>query len=227
MDLSEDQVLSGTGAGPALPPESIVPGFDVSTSDLATALPDEPEVSAAIEVPTFAPIAEVPDLPDPFQPRRPGETDTNPLFEGEADLLEDFSAGSPLDVFESPSELGNAGAIDLGNDPIDPDFSLSFRAPAPPIVEPQEAAPVIPTPNLVTEPATARPEPTVSDISPLMEQRIQETLEKVAWEAFSDLSETIVKQVMDRVEKIAWEVIPEMAETLVREEIRKLKGEDD
>ncbi len=67
----------------------------------------------------------------------------------------------------------------------------------------------------------------VADLSPLMEQRIAETLEKVAWEAFSDLSETVVKQVMGRIEQIAWEVIPEMAETLVREEIRKMKGEDD
>ncbi len=61
----------------------------------------------------------------------------------------------------------------------------------------------------------------------MMEQQIQETLEKVAWEAFSDLSESIVKQVMDRVEKIAWEVIPQMAETLVREEIRRMKDEKD
>ncbi len=67
----------------------------------------------------------------------------------------------------------------------------------------------------------------IPDLSPMMEQRIQETLEKVAWEAFSDLSESIVKQVMTRVEKIAWEVVPEMAETLVREEIRKMKGEED
>jgi CheY-like chemotaxis protein len=67
----------------------------------------------------------------------------------------------------------------------------------------------------------------IADLSPMVEQRIQETLEKVAWEAFSDLSESIVKQVIGRVEKIAWEVIPQMAETLVREEIRKMKGEKD
>ena len=67
----------------------------------------------------------------------------------------------------------------------------------------------------------------IPDLSPMMEQRIQETLEKVAWEAFSDLSESIVKQVMTRVEQIAWEVVPEMAETLVREEIRKMKGDED
>jgi hypothetical protein len=67
----------------------------------------------------------------------------------------------------------------------------------------------------------------VPDLSPMMEQQIQEALEKVAWEAFSDLSESIVKQVMGRVEQIAWEVIPQMAETLVREEIRRMKGDDD
>jgi CheY-like chemotaxis protein len=67
----------------------------------------------------------------------------------------------------------------------------------------------------------------VADLSPLVEQRIRETLEKVAWEAFSDLSETVVKQVIGRVEQIAWEVIPQMAETLVREEIRKMKGDKD
>jgi hypothetical protein len=67
----------------------------------------------------------------------------------------------------------------------------------------------------------------ITDLSPLVEQRIQETLEKVAWEAFSDLSESIVKQVIGRIEQIAWEVIPQMAETLVREEIRKMKGEKD
>jgi hypothetical protein len=65
------------------------------------------------------------------------------------------------------------------------------------------------------------------DLSPMMRQRIHDTLEKVAWEAFSDLSDTIVRQVLERVEAIAWEVIPQMAEALVREEIRRLKGEDE
>ena len=62
----------------------------------------------------------------------------------------------------------------------------------------------------------------IPDLSPLVEQRIQETLEKVAWEAFSDLSESIVKQVIDRVEKIAWEVVPDMAEQLIKDEITRL-----
>jgi hypothetical protein len=67
----------------------------------------------------------------------------------------------------------------------------------------------------------------VNAMSPILQQQVQETLEKVAWEAFSDLSETIVKQVIERIERIAWEVIPQMAETLIREEIRQLKGEED
>jgi len=60
-----------------------------------------------------------------------------------------------------------------------------------------------------------------------MRQRIHDTLEKVAWEAFSDLSDTIVRQVLERFEAIAWEVIPQMAEALVREEIRRMKGEEE
>jgi hypothetical protein len=69
--------------------------------------------------------------------------------------------------------------------------------------------------------------PTGVDISPVMRDRIHETLERVAWEAFADLSETMVKQVLERVESIAWEVIPQMAEALVKEEIRRMKGEDE
>ncbi len=65
------------------------------------------------------------------------------------------------------------------------------------------------------------------DITPVMRQRIHETLERVAWEAFADLSETMVKQVLERVEAIAWEVVPQMAEALVKDEIRRMKGEDE
>jgi len=63
--------------------------------------------------------------------------------------------------------------------------------------------------------------------SPDLQAHLHETLEKIAWEAFSEISEQVVKQVLERVEAIAWEVIPQMSETLVREEIRKMKGEDE
>ena len=76
-----------------------------------------------------------------------------------------------------------------------------------------------------SEPVAAAPSASLPDLSPMMRQRIHDTLEKVAWEAFADLSDTIVRQVLARVEAVAWEVIPAMAETLVREEIRRMKGD--
>ncbi len=72
--------------------------------------------------------------------------------------------------------------------------------------------------------ASGAPSP---DITPMMRDRIQDTLEKVAWEAFSDLSDTMVRQLVERVEKIAWEVIPQMAETLIQDEIRRMKDENE
>jgi CheY-like chemotaxis protein len=67
-----------------------------------------------------------------------------------------------------------------------------------------------------------------ADFAPMLRERIHETLEKMAWEAFGQVTETIVKEALERVEKIAWEVIPRMAETLIQEEIRRLKsGNDD
>jgi hypothetical protein len=80
--------------------------------------------------------------------------------------------------------------------------------------------------NAATD-GTAGAIPNAGDLSELMQGRIHETLEKVAWEAFADLSDSIVRQVLERVERVAWEVIPQMAETLVREEIRRMKGEVD
>jgi hypothetical protein len=60
----------------------------------------------------------------------------------------------------------------------------------------------------------------------MLRDRVHDTLEKVAWEAFSDLSETVVRQILQRIEEIAWEVIPQMTEAMVREEIRRMKDED-
>ena len=60
----------------------------------------------------------------------------------------------------------------------------------------------------------------------VVRERMQDTLEKIAWEAFSDLSEQVVRQVLERVETIAWEVIPQLTETMIREEIRRLKDDE-
>ena len=67
--------------------------------------------------------------------------------------------------------------------------------------------------------------PAGPDASPEMRERIHETLEKVAWEAFADLSDTIVRQVIQRVESVVWDIVPQMAETLIQEEIRRIKGD--
>jgi len=135
----------------------------------------------------------------------------------------------------APSGSSEAGSISIG-DPIRPEGFGGAAPSDPPAASNQtdwesassEAAATEATVSPIArgsdDSEDSRP---VSDLSPMMEQRVQETLEKVAWEAFSDLSESIVKQVMSRVEQIAWEVIPQMAETLVREEIRKMKGEED
>ena len=61
----------------------------------------------------------------------------------------------------------------------------------------------------------------------MLRERLHETLEKVAWEAFADISDTIVRQVIEKFESIAWEVIPQMTETMIQDEIRRMKGEDE
>ncbi len=183
MDISESQILAGPPGDSASPPEasaaetivddSLAAGYDVSSSDLATA----PPAAQTLDVSAFEPKSD-----------------------------DSIAIGVPSDLGGSQEERGR--------DPL--------AEPTPPQSQPLEADLELGTPT-----PTSSGENRTVDLSPFMEQRIQETLEKVAWEAFSDLSETIVKQVISRVEKIAWEVIPQLAETLVREEIRKMKGEKD
>jgi len=104
---------------------------------------------------------------------------------------------------------------------------------APEAVTPaEEEMPEVDSPRFDAPPApVAAPSavglPGAANLSEVMQGRIHETLEKVAWEAFADLSDAIVRQVLERVERVAWEVIPQMAETLIREEIRKLKGDSE
>jgi CheY-like chemotaxis protein len=76
------------------------------------------------------------------------------------------------------------------------------------------------------EPPPPAPRSSGPDISPVMRDRIHDTLERVAWEAFADLPDALIKALIERVEAIAWEVIPQMAEALISEEIRRMKGED-
>ncbi len=147
---------------------------------------------------------------------------------GNLDLETDLSTGHTATDHPDDTIVAEQGWLDpdARPEPIDRD-----REPEPgPMPSGIGEAPIHSTPSSSpgsTAGSTDAEDRRIADLSPLMEQRIQETLEKVAWEAFADLSESIVKQVMGRVEQIAWEVIPQMAETLVREEIRRMKGDDD
>lgn len=133
---------------------------------------------------------------------------------------------SPIVEFDvSSSDL--ATAAPLFSDPEPRSSALLPHDSAPATTGFDLEAPALDGPPPLPASAASTRAAAVAHMSPILQQQVQETLEKVAWEAFSDLSETIVKQVIERVERIAWEVIPQMAETLVREEIRKMKGEDD
>ena len=116
---------------------------------------------------------------------------------------DDPEAPALADVAESTHSGYDVSMSDLDDSPTATDLGISAPQPA------------------ASGPGQPRP-----DVSPVMRDRIHETLEKVAWEAFADVSDSIVRQVMQRVESIVWEVVPQMAETLIQEEIRRMKGND-
>jgi len=232
MDISESQILVGPNSdseelAPASPPidDSFAAGYDVSVSDLVTPTPPTPPMSA------------MPSTPPTQPPTQPSTTPsaaplTPPLVETPADPVPDSPpSATPL----PPSAPTIAPATAPPSTPViepPPAVTAEVSDPRPAASDPvaigHMAGISVNTDLEVGTPTTmSGADERIPDLSPMIEQQIQETLEKVAWEAFSDLSETIVKQVIDRVEKIAWEVIPQMAETLVREEIRKMKGEND
>jgi len=196
-------------------PEAGRPGpaadYDVSSSDLGDPLselaPELPSPSApapgGAEEPWPAPPVATPEparaepRPEPPVAVAPAEPPRPaPVFAPEAD--------------EVPPTVVAMEDTGIGADASD-------------TTEPDAGTPLDLEPEPEPEPAgTAAPAPG-PDLTPMMRERIHETLEKVAWEAFSDVSDTLVKQVLARVEAIAWEVIPKMAETLIEEEIRRMK----
>jgi CheY-like chemotaxis protein len=229
LDVSESQVLSDSPpripeppfesepieASAGLEPEtSAIDDFDVSSSDLSapgSAFQAPPLPSAAMSAavpPPLPPSASVPRVTTPpaTPPAMPPPPATPPATHP--------STPPPIPRRPTQSLRGARPEFDL-------DLFSADSAPSspPPSREQRDSAASSSEANAAAA--------AVADLSPILQQRVHETLEKVAWEAFSDLSETIVKQVMERVERIAWDVIPQMAETLVREEIRKMKGEGD
>jgi CheY-like chemotaxis protein len=229
--------------------------FDSAPSAATASPPPvpQPEISADSE-PVTDPLAAPIDA-DPFDASPPDDLLSAPLADedfaaGAAendDLLETFASedASALDVSSSnlvdpvvasfppaPQEPAVA-SITEAESPVSPQLDATPSWPEAidtPLESVSEAAPALAFEELADEPeappALALQEATSEpDISPMMRDRIHETLEKVAWEAFADLSDIIVRQVIKKVEEIAWEVVPQMAESLIQEEIRRLKDE--
>ncbi len=222
--LADD--LFGDTAPPA--PEAAAPpapDLDLEpTAEPAAAVADDFEVSASDlehSIPAMPPLAEDARPDAPFTPPAP-QTRAEP---------EPVAAAPSLPEAPAPED----------------DFSVSdgLLAGAPP-TDPEpvaEASPMAESPPVAASEALDVPPPTVPDLgpafdsdmgsdrgpdlTPIMRERVHETLERVAWEAFADLSDTIVKQVVEKVEQVAWEVIPQMAEAAIKEEIRRMKGDND
>lgn len=209
-------------------------GFDVS-EQVAVSKVDllEESFSSLLDVSESQRVGD--PTPDPWNASLPPAAGlSSPTVVTDFDVSSSDLATAAAPVFAPPipapaqsSDWGTAASPAPAASPSRRDADLDFflsEIPAPPaIAQPVAAAANSPAVSSLSSDSNTA----VAHMSPILQQQVQETLEKVAWEAFSDLSETIVKQVIERVERIAWEVIPQMAETLVREEIRKLKGEED
>jgi CheY-like chemotaxis protein len=238
LDLASD-----AGAAPPLPEAELDPegssAYDVSISDLGDSF--SLDVAAARATTTHEDAMAMPP-PLPIRPAKMANDSTASF--GTATALT-----SPADTADDHAwPVEETPAPDLPGDAIDP-FEDSF-APASGVAleadldsdladSSDDLDPVFGGAALVDEDEPedrfaaaleARPIPATAagaHLSDVMRDRVHETLEKVAWEAFADLSDTIVRQVLERVEQVAWEVIPQMAEALIQDEIRKIKGDDD
>jgi CheY-like chemotaxis protein len=201
----------GAPTSDAIVPEN-VNVYDVSSSDLG--------VGADREAPSWSA-----GIPDGVATGPVIATDTTPDV--------DVMAPIPGAHMQAVSEYDSASEtpISLTDEPAvrTPEADIRFASSATSVnpldetIGATHTAPVldIPPPAATPSPTGGRPE-----LTPVMRDRIHDTLEKVAWEAFADLSDDIVRQLMERVEQIAWEVIPQMAETLLQDEIRRMKGEE-
>ncbi|HUG37150.1 MAG TPA: response regulator [Candidatus Limnocylindrales bacterium] len=208
-------------------------------------LPLEPDLPATHPTTSFAEELPTPSAPGP-------QDDLDELFAPDArDVAEELEleTAADMDVGDAeplaevgPDELAeetmldpiggrdyDVSSSDLG-DPLAEEPGAAFPAPAPaPRIElpaPARPAPVPAPPDRAAWSEPTGADAAAPDLSPLMRERLHESLEKIAWEAFSDVSERIVKEALERIEAVAWEVIPQMAEALIREEIRHLKDEE-
>jgi CheY-like chemotaxis protein len=199
------------------PPPSIP--NTLSTPDASPASGVEPVLDFGFDEPGEAPALATPILGTDQAFGSPG------LLQDIGSAFDDLGAGDPLEI--------GLSSLDDPADPIHSTYDVSTSDLGDPFTgsaNDSAAREPTPSPRLASEtglepPSTTRG-PNRPDVSPLMRDRIHETLEKIAWEAFADVSDSIVRQVLERVESIVWEVVPQMAEALIQEEIRRMKGDD-
>ncbi|MBW2273378.1 MAG: response regulator [Deltaproteobacteria bacterium] len=202
LDVDFDAPNPG-GAGPAPFVPDNAGDYDVSSSDLGP----PPLVSA--------PEWDAPPAPPELGSANPETVPASPVpRETTPNAVPDSQVGAPQAV-QNDDWL-------IGEEPITKVDALGANRSEQPAAPPAPAA--APAQDAGTSSALVAGKP---DLSPMMRDRVHDTLEKVAWEAFSDLSETVVQQILKRVEEVAWEVIPQMTEALVREEIRRMKAEEE
>jgi CheY-like chemotaxis protein len=221
-------------------PPAMDSGFEFGFDDAAPAAAADPVAPIAPNaLGTVGEDITAPD-PAPMSSDLSLDTDADPLAGLSPEPALDTFGGEPhaeapalADAAESTHSGYDVSVSDLGSPLDDPLASSGSGLAATDIPEAAPAPPPIPSTEArtapITSPSPAMPELGTSsppDLSPMMQDRIHETLEKVAWEAFADVSDTIVRQVLQRVESIVWEVVPQMAEALIQEEIRRMKGEE-
>jgi CheY-like chemotaxis protein len=156
---------------------------------------------------------------DPFQDAAEAEF-VAPAPERQSDAATAYFEERPIpplparEAEESPAPLA-APAADLSEPEAD------FAVP-----EPRSEVPRPDTSAAVERFGEDAAEAVLAQVTPQLRDRLHETLERAAWEAFGQVTEKIVAQAVEKLEAIAWEVVPKLAETLIQEEIRKLKGDE-
>jgi CheY-like chemotaxis protein len=162
------------------------------------------------------------------------EADTAP--EDEADFADplakpfspDTAAALDEPHFERVSEQPVRPASFRTLMPDEAETPVPTRLTAPPAPRPAAAprvAPVLAAADTLP-PALRAPAPALARSAGVVDSSVlQQSVEKVAWEAFGALSEQVVGEVLKRVEAVVWEVVPQLCERLIREEIARLKAE--
>ena len=216
-------------SNPSADPES-KPGEDI-TADAV--LPASAQASTSKEDPSIFDLDEL--LADPMNDLQPRTEPTAPASlsqDEEAFFADDALMGGDFEselLALTEAEIGSTNedattqprvVLSEGNRSVDTAIYSEWGA---------QDGERRPTPEADPAETMSLPEPKTppDKLNPILQEKVHDTLERIAWEALADLNDTIVRQVVERVEAVAWEVIPQMAEILVKEEIERLKAKQE